>query len=93
MGCRGGCQLLCGAPPRLVEARLVDLSSGGAGLLVPAPLADESVVAVQLAGGPFVSARALVARVTHCDPADGDYLVGVEFERRLSADEVRLLIS
>ena len=88
------CQVLCGEPPRLLEARVTDLSPSGVGLVLPCPLAPPAIAAVQLAPGPFLSARAVVARVVHCQPLDdGSFQVGVEFDRRLSGDELRVLLS
>lgn len=94
MGLLPGCRLLCGEPPVLVEARIADLSAGGVGLVLGCPLEPQSIVAVHLASGPFLSARAVAARVAYCVPLDdGSYLGGVEFARRLSGDELRVLLS
>jgi hypothetical protein len=94
MGLLAGCQLLCGEPPRLLEARVADLSPCGIGLIVPGPLELLSVVTVQLAPGPFLSARAVVARVVYCLPlTNGTYQAGAEFARRLTPDELRVLLS
>ena len=94
MGPAVTCQVLCGEPPRLLEARLADLSPSGVGLILPCPLAPPTVAAVQIAPGPFLSARAVLARVVYCLPlADGSFQVGAEFEPRLSGDELRVLLS
>lgn len=94
MGLLSSCQLLCGEPPRLTEARVSDLSPCGIGLILAGPLAALSVLTVQLAPGPFLSARAAVARVVYCLPlADGGYQAGAEFVRRLTPDELRVLLS
>lgn len=88
------CQVLCGEPPRLLEARVTDLSPSGVGLTLSCALSPLAVTAVQLAPGPFLSARAVVARVVYCLPlAGGSFQVGLEFERRLSGDELRVLLS
>ncbi len=94
MGALRRCQLLHGEPPVLVEARLADLSACGAGLVLACPVEPQSVVAVHLVPGPFLSARAVAARVAYCVPLDeGFYLAGAEFARRLAADELRVLLS
>lgn len=88
------CQVLCGEPPRLLEARVADLSPSGIGLVLPCSLPPDAVAAVQLTPGPFLSARAVVARVVYCLAlADGSFQTGAEFDRRLSADELRVLLS
>jgi len=88
------CQVLCGQPPRLREARVADLSPSGIGLVLPCPLEPGAVAAVQLSRGPFLSARAVIARVVYCLAlADGSFQAGAEFDRRLSADELRVLLS
>jgi hypothetical protein len=88
------CQLLRGEPPVLVEALLADLAACGAGLVLACPVEPQSVVAVHLAPGPFLSVRAVAARVAYCILLDeGIYLAGVEFARRLAADELRVLLS
>jgi hypothetical protein len=94
MGLLPGCRLLCGEPPLLVEARIADLAASGVGLVLGCPLEPRSLVAVHLASGPFLSARAITARVAYCVPLDdGSFLSGVEFVRRLAGDELRVLLS
>jgi PilZ domain-containing protein len=94
MGSAVYCQVLCGEPPRLLDARVADLSPSGIGLVLPCPLAPDGVTAVQLTPGPFLSARAVVARVVYCLPlADGAFQVGAEFDHRLSGEELRVLLS
>src|SRR5262245_34831181 len=94
MGTLTACRLLCGEPPILIEARIADLSAARVGLVLACPLELQSVVAVHLAPGPFLSARAVTARVAYCVPLDdGSYLSGVTFVRRLAGDELRILLS
>src|SRR5262245_42231735 len=94
MGSLPGCRLLCGEPPALVEARVADLSACGVGLALGCPAQPQAVVALQLGAGPFVSARAVAARVAYCLPLDdGSFLAGAEFARRLAAEELRVLLS
>ena len=94
MGALPGCQVLYGEPPAPAGARLADLSACGAGLVLSCPLPAESVVAVHLAPGPFLSARSAAARVAYCVAlSEGTYLAGVAFARRLTPDELRVLLS
>jgi PilZ domain len=94
MGLSRPCEVLCGEPPALAEARMADLSACGVGLVLTGPLLPGAVVAIHLGPGPFLSSRAVAARVAYCVPLDeGGYLVGAEFARRLAADELRLLVS
>ncbi|HKB36169.1 MAG TPA: PilZ domain-containing protein [Gemmataceae bacterium] len=94
MGSLRRCQLLCGESPVLVDAWLADLSACGVGLVFADPVEPQSVVAVHLAPGPFLASRAVAARVVYCVPLDeGLYLAGAEFARRLTAEELRILLS
>jgi hypothetical protein len=73
-------------------ATVQDVSLGGLGLLVCYPFKPGTLLAVELRtarGAP----RTVLARVVHAhDQADGSWVVGCEFSRRLSADELNELL-
>jgi len=67
---------------------LVDVSAGGAGLLVT----DEVRPGTPLALGLAPAAGALQAQVVHsCELGDGAWLVGCRFDEPLGGDDLRTL--
>src|SRR5262245_45904741 len=83
------CHLVAAVGDSCWPARVVDLSTTGVRLLLRRRFEPESHVLVELANGRRVFSRALLMRVAHVEPAaDGAYLLGGEFARRLSHDEL-----
>ncbi|HEX6739748.1 MAG TPA: PilZ domain-containing protein [Vicinamibacteria bacterium] len=71
-----------------IEARIIDLSKGGARLALPAPLDVGSLHSFSLrVGGETVLVHAKVRR---CGPADGGHEVAVEFVGMAPQDAARL---
>lgn len=70
-------------------ATLRDVSVQGAGLFVSSPLEPGTVLFLQVPGRDRESTRALTARVVDALlQAEGSWLVGCEFDRMLSRDEL-----
>jgi hypothetical protein len=73
------------------SATLRDVSPSGAALLVGAPLEPDTALLLQVPGDEKDSLRSLPARVVHGSrQVDGSWLVGCEFARRLSPEELAL---
>ncbi len=70
-----------------------DLSAAGVGLLVAQPLKPGAVLVITLQHGTRKLARPLPVRVMHCSPAaEGGWLVGCQFVRKLSGPELQVLV-
>jgi PilZ domain len=88
------CHLVAAVGETYWPARVLDISTTGVRLLLRRRFDLESRVLVELANGSRAFARALVMRVAHVEQQpDGSYLLGGEFARRLSHDEVMALIA
>jgi hypothetical protein len=75
------------------SAAILDLSAQGAGLLIARPLPEGSTIHLLFtrAGTPPLTVRARVAYCT--DGADGRWLLGCEFERPISDDQLSPLLA
>jgi hypothetical protein len=75
------------------EAWIRNLSEGGAGLNLPAPLEVGIPLVIQLRNSPGDPALRLPARVIHStQEADGTWRVGCEFESPLDDDALEKLL-
>ena len=71
------------------SAALRDVATSGAALLVGGPLEPGTALLLQVPGEDKDSLRSLPARVVHAArQEDGSWLVGCEFARRLSQEEL-----
>jgi hypothetical protein len=75
------------------SAAILDLSAQGAGLLIGRPLREGATVHLLFtrAGTPPLAVRARVAYCTDSD--DGRWLLGCEFDRLISDDQLRALLA
>jgi c-di-GMP-binding flagellar brake protein YcgR len=94
----------CGpaTPARVVDRRspsprrgwVLNLSAGGAGLLLSEPLEADTLIVIHLRSAAHDRFLELPARVVHSTlQVNGDWLVGCEFAERLSADDLDALLS
>jgi hypothetical protein len=87
------CYMAETAPGERRPARVVDISAGGIGLLLPCQFAVGTLLYFEL---PPVrgqrSNKALVRVVRAVERADGTWFLGCEFARQLSAEELRELL-
>jgi hypothetical protein len=73
------------------RAWVLDLSVGGVGLLLSRPLEDGSKIMVVLKSA--TETFELAARACHsCRQQDGDWIVGCEFETKLTNDQLDALL-
>jgi hypothetical protein len=94
IGAATSCHLIAGVGETLWPARVLDLSTRGAALLLWRRFEPGAQVIVELANGRRVFSRALAMRVTHATTlADGSFVVGGEFARKLDHDELMALLS
>jgi hypothetical protein len=71
-------------------ARLVNLSSGGVGLLLDEPVPEKTYLKIEVEQhGSF---HMLMARVVHVRRMSNGWLHGCEFSRNLSASQLRALL-
>ncbi len=78
------------APGERVNARVVNISAGGIGLLLPCQFEEGTLLHFELPGA---EARKVLVRVVRAlDHANGDWFLGCEFAERLGDDEVRALL-
>jgi hypothetical protein len=75
------------------KASIHDLSQGGIGLVLNEPFPADTVVAIELKSQRCESVRVFTARVRHVTSIDlGRWLVGCEFLRPLSKDDLAALL-
>jgi hypothetical protein len=78
------------SPPTRIE----NISSTGIGLRVDDPLKPGVVLVIKLQSTDRRLSRPLPARVMHATPQpEGDWLVGCQFVRRLSDEDMQALLS
>ena len=88
------CHLIAGVGETLWPARVLDLSPRGAALLLRRRFEPGAQVIVELANGVRLFSCAVVMHVTHATAlADGSHVVGGEFARKLSQDELMALLA
>jgi hypothetical protein len=81
-----------GNPPRRVW--VLNLSTGGAGLLSNEPLPADTLVVIHLRSTALDRFYELPARVVHSTvQVNGDWLVGCEFGEKLNPDDLDALLS
>jgi hypothetical protein len=70
-----------------------DLSAGGVGLVLSRPLEPDTPIELELAGPHQVCCLRVDARVVRVTPQrNGDWIVGCEFRRRLTDEELDTLL-
>jgi CheY-like chemotaxis protein len=86
------CELLEGGQPTL-PARMVNLSAGGAGLLLPRPFAPGEVLSLRLGGRDGRCRWTAELRLTHCQgPSGGPWRAGGPFLRPLPPEVLAALL-
>jgi PilZ domain len=81
------------APGEQLPARLLNLSPGGVGLVLPCQFEAHTVLNLQLPGPPGRPPRTVLVRVVQAQPYSvGEWFLGCEFADRLSDDELRALL-
>jgi hypothetical protein len=94
IGSDTACHLIAGVGETLWPARVLDLSTRGAALLLRRRFEPGAHVIVELANGVRVFSCALLMHVIHATAlADGSYVLGGEFARKLGHDELMALLS
>jgi hypothetical protein len=72
---------------------VTDLSVGGVGLVLSRPLALDTAIQLELGGPSRLPCLCVEARVVRVTPQrGGDWIVGCEFRRQLSEDELDSLL-
>src|SRR5438309_1902995 len=88
------CHLIASVGDTSWPARVLDLSTRGIRLISRRSFAKNAQVTVELANGLKMYSRALALRITHVeDDAEGAYLIGGEFVRKLTHDELMALVA
>lgn len=84
-------EIICywGRDGKYARARVYDISAGGLCMLVGQRLEPGAVLSVELINGPHTFICTRTARVVRAFPSAGkDAVVGAQFDRRLSYDEL-----
>jgi hypothetical protein len=86
------CRVVSDVQDEVARATVRDLSATGIGLLVRKPIKPGSVLILNLEVRECRLPRPLPVRVMHAAPAaEGNWLVGCQFVRRLSEPELQIL--
>jgi hypothetical protein len=87
------CRLVSATQDEMASATVRDLSATGIGLVVRQPLKPGTVLILNLEVRDCRLPRPLPVRVMHASPtAEGQWLVGCQFVRRLSDPELQMLL-
>ena len=82
-----------GPREEFVRVWVLDLSRGGAGLLVPRPLNIDTEIAIQIASPSNKKRLEFMARVAHLsEKVTGEWVVGLEFLRPLTDEELDAIL-
>jgi hypothetical protein len=88
------CHLIAGVGETLWPARVLELSSGGVRLQLRRRFDPGAWVLLELANGARIFSCALVLRVSHvAQQADGGYVLGGAFARKLTSQELMALLT
>jgi hypothetical protein len=88
------CHLVAGVGDTYWPARVLDISTTGVRLVLRKRFDLETRILVELANGRRAFSRAVMMRVAHLvRQPDGAYLLGGEFARRLTHDELMALLA
>jgi hypothetical protein len=80
------------APGEQLPARILNVSAGGVGLLVPCQFDSKTLLNLQLPPRPPQPGRQVLVRVVHARPfGNGDWFLGCEFADRLTDAELEAL--
>lgn len=76
------------------QAKIVNISAGGIGIVVPGAIEIGTLLSVDLRDpNNAAPARTLMVRIVHCDPAEnGAFRLGCTFVDELSDEDLRLLM-
>lgn len=81
------------APGEQCAARILNISAGGIGLLLPCQFEGGTLLLFKVPGSPAQAPQSMLVRVVRCIEQDnGDWFLGCEFVEKLSDDEVRALL-
>jgi hypothetical protein len=87
------CYSMDAAPGEQLPARLLNISSGGVGLVLPCQFESRTLLRLELPQKPCQPPRRVVVRVVQARPyAKGDWFLGCEFADALTDDEVAGLL-
>jgi hypothetical protein len=85
------CWSLDTTPGERSPARVLDVSAGGVGLLLPCEFGPGTLLLLSL-GGPEEAGGRVLLRVARSTPTSAGWLLGCEFADRLSAEELAALV-
>jgi hypothetical protein len=86
------CSSIDAAPGEELPARILDVSAGGVGLLVPCHIGSKTFLTLQLPPRPGRPGRRVPVRVVQARPyGTGDWFLGCEFADRLTDAELEAL--
>lgn len=82
------------APGERRPARVLNVSAGGLGLLLPCEFSPGTVLRIELPAEVAQPARLLLIRVVHCVEAPGrGWLLGCEFANQLDNDQIQSMLN
>jgi hypothetical protein len=86
-------KMLDAAPGEQSPARIVNISAGGMGLLLPCEFPTGTLLRLDLDGTPAHAAGEVLLRVLRsADRGDGDWLLGCEFADQFKREELAILL-
>ena len=86
------CYSIDTVPGEQLPARILDISAGGVGLLVPCQFESRTLLNLQLPPPPGLPGRKVLVRVVQARPyGNGDWFLGCEFADRLTDEELEAL--
>jgi hypothetical protein len=86
-------RFIAGAPQEMRRGWVFNLSTRGAGLLLPQPLEPQTLLVLHLKSSAGNRHYELPGRVVHATmQLDGDWLVGCEFADLLTSDDLEALL-
>jgi hypothetical protein len=83
------CYSIDTVPGEQLPARILNISAGGAGLLVPCQFESRTLLKLQLPPPPGLPARKVLVRVVQARPyGNGDWFLGCEFADQLTDEDL-----
>jgi hypothetical protein len=78
-------------PGEQLPARILNISAGGLGLLLPCQFESRTLLNLQLPPKPGLAPRKVLVRVVQAKPYAGDWFLGCEFADQLTEGEIEAL--